>query len=117
MSGRGDALPMMIDKIPTLAWSRRPDGTTVRVNVTIIQLISLNLFFVAHGPNTISPPCSKSWASARVPKLSHSASAKASCRSDLFRQPALSAAGHPLVLIPCPASNRQCSFSVVINRT
>ena len=49
MSNRGDALPMMIDKIPTLAWSRRPDGTTVRVNVTIIQLISLTLFFVATG--------------------------------------------------------------------
>ncbi len=43
MSSRGDALPMMIDKIPTLAWSCRPDGTTEFLNQRWLEYTGLSM--------------------------------------------------------------------------
>src|SRR5437870_5171814 len=43
MSNRGDALPMMIDKIPTLAWSCRPDGTTEFLNQRWLDYTGLSM--------------------------------------------------------------------------
>src|SRR5438445_13132371 len=43
MSSRGDELPMMIDKIPTLAWSCRPDGTTEFLNQRWLDYTGLSM--------------------------------------------------------------------------
>ncbi len=43
MSSRGDALPMMVDKIPTLAWSCRPDGTTEFLNQRWLEYTGLSM--------------------------------------------------------------------------
>src|SRR2546429_2205739 len=43
MSSRGDELPMMIDKIPTLAWACRPDGTTEFLNQRWLDYTGLSL--------------------------------------------------------------------------
>ena len=43
MSNRGDELPMMIDKIPTLAWSCRPDGTTEFLNQRWLDYTGLSM--------------------------------------------------------------------------
>src|SRR6266581_231134 len=43
MSGPGDELPMMIDKIPTLAWSCRPDGTTEFLNQRWLDYTGLSM--------------------------------------------------------------------------
>jgi len=43
MVNRGDQLPMMIDKIPTLAWACRPDGTTEFVNQRWLDYTGLSL--------------------------------------------------------------------------
>src|SRR5437660_12744673 len=40
---RGDQLSMMIDKIPTLAWSCRPDGTTEFLNQRWLDYTGLSL--------------------------------------------------------------------------
>src|SRR6266704_181616 len=43
MSNHGDQLPMMIDKIPTLAWSCRPDGTTEFLNQRWLDYTGLSM--------------------------------------------------------------------------
>ena len=43
MSSRGDELPMMIDKIPTLAWACRPDGTTEFLNQRWLEYTGLSM--------------------------------------------------------------------------
>ena len=43
MSNRGDELPLMIDKIPTLAWSCRPDGTTEFLNQRWLDYTGLSM--------------------------------------------------------------------------
>src|SRR6266404_5021366 len=43
MSSPGDELPLMIDKIPTLAWSCRPDGTTEFLNQRWLEYTGLSM--------------------------------------------------------------------------
>src|SRR6266478_6033043 len=43
MSSPGDELPLMIDKIPTLAWSCRLDGTTEFLNQRWLEYTGLSM--------------------------------------------------------------------------